>query len=301
MGNAMEAFVDKVTSDVKTRKDARSSEELLSFEKSGRCDEYAGEKAAASVQDDAGVIKAVDAFWASLKRDFNLETEDMAEEEAHLCLIGEAEYSYLHLRVQKAVMPDFKKREALEIAKEEYAEELEKCAKLKLREVGCPYKPSERIRDGKALQQARRLDYTAFFAAIFEIVDSWTEETDAHAYAQFLLLLHSRITDGLKFLPLEDITYCAALESFQHTAKDVCPLWDREYIGGVGAGRKKDVDRLRNYEFSKDGHTAMKSPAQNQELISVIRAAAPIEVGVVTRLRVRVECFNGKLKKFDPA
>jgi len=300
--SAAEVFVDAVTQDVKTKADAKSEGELLSHEKKGaRCDAlHEGPAAKLSVKNAPAVVRAVDAFWVGIHRDFQLDVED---ETSTIC---EKEYTYLHLRVQKAVLQDWNKAEACAIAAEEFTDEIQKCASLKPRQLGmselrCDTEKEDGSRE--MLQAKRKLDYTSFFDAVYEIVDSWTDSVDAAEYARFLELLLSRITcaETGAFLPLEKISYCPSLETYQHTAVDCCGTWDASYVGGVGAGDKKTLAKLSNYEFSKDGHTVLKSVDKNKETISVVRSSTSFDVGVVTRIRVRVECVDGSLAKHSPA
>merc|ERR1711871_609346 len=111
-------LVEQLTTGVMTRADITDEAELLSFEKQTDVSEYCGPQA--QIQDHPSVIAAVDKFWQSCN--VLCERLQFTDEST----ISEREYKHLHLRVQKAMLPDWNKVEALEIAREEFQEELGK-------------------------------------------------------------------------------------------------------------------------------------------------------------------------------
>merc|ERR1711998_750856 len=121
-------------------------------------------------------------------------------------------------------MPGFDKTEAVGIAIEEFTEEIAKADRLPTRRYG-----QSTSSEPRTPARGRRLDYTSFFAAVYEIVDSWTAETDARSYTHFLELLYSRITneDTGAFLELPEINFCQALEDFQVQYRPVAMTWDK--------------------------------------------------------------------------
>jgi len=203
------------------------------------------------------------------------------------------------------------------IAREEFEEELAKSDSLLLRTPGKPciqgvhqcvrqqlatlaqsdqMLPTE-ARELHFTATPRRLDYTSFFFAIYEIVDSWSAEVDAESYAKFLWLLHSRITGecGKILESLDDVHYCAVLESFGYKYDKCTVHWDKEYIGGVGMNSSTTARSLKNYSFSDDGSVAYKSNKGNLEKISVIKSLEFLKIGKASCVRVLVECYDDSL------
>merc|ERR1711977_315449 len=273
-------LVEKMVEGVKSKGDV-SAGELLPFERGQTVNEYCGPHAK-EAGDDPAVIRAVDAFWDACR------DNDEAT-------VGEAAYIYLHVRVQKAMLADFDKCEAMEMAHEEFDEELTKGVHLTLRS-----RDSMAV-DRQQLHASRRLDYTSFFASVFEIVDSWTEERDPYVYARFLTLLLERITNpetGRLFESLDDIHYRPIIINHDPApmgeARGVCLRWDPEYIGGVMTNKKAQAAKLRNYDFTSNGLTAVKSEDRNPGTISVIKSLESIEVGCISEIQLQIVSTEGK-------
>jgi len=197
-------LVDKITEGVVSRAEAS---DLLPFEKNNSTAE--GPTAAADVHSHPSVRHVIEKFWAATTTgDENV--------------VDQARYVYLHIRIQKAMLPDFVKSDAIAFATEEFNEELDK----------------------KRLSGSRptSLDKSAFFNSIFEVAESWSEIAEAAAYTHFLSLLLARIVcpaTGALYKSLDDVHYCAELSEPAKPQAFWSGGWDIGYRGGVGAGTKK--------------------------------------------------------------
>ena len=175
-----------------------------------------------------GVVKVIDQFWRAvllLRRD-RLASEAEAEPEPgpepepdddSTATIGEYEYVFLHLRIQKAMLPDFDAAEAMELSTHEMATDLQRTASLPLRIPGGgePAAGGQARRSSAELLAANELDYTALFASVYEIAHEWVTTPDADTYERFLRLLFARITDssGRLLAELDDVTYYIGIDA----------------------------------------------------------------------------------------
>jgi hypothetical protein len=110
------------------------------------------------------------------------------------------------------------------------------------------------------------MDYTAFFLAVFEVADNWTESVDPDSYAIFLELLLGRISEEGQLIEDLDRISCKpalgvsspivvpVLSAKQMDAQHVVLSWNPKYAGGAATTKAKD-----NYEFKAEGRVAVKS------------------------------------------
>lgn len=292
---------------------------LVSFEQGGDrakaqafalqpCDKAAFEAERRALQDDPEIQAAIDAFWRAFGP-----PEDGDEAGA----MDEAKYAYMHVRVQKALVPGWDAMRAIELAQKEFAADLARG--LQLQRIRRPAGSRAALPTAEARRlraPMRLLDFTSFFASIFEIADVWTEEVDSGVYAHFLWQLYKRIVDAATGAPVEPVGAIACMvddgeeadaeapppeastEPTQEEVEDVRLTWNTTWIGGVrqtidkmkkeGKGKGKGKRGAGPYAFSDDGHTAAKSEKVGAGIISVIRASAPMARGKLQRVRLRI-------------
>jgi len=244
------------------------------------------------------VVDAIDAFWLMMTA--RNQQEEAEEKDA----IDEKSYTHMHVRIQKAMQPEFNFDTAVSLAGEEFAADLARGALLKSRRPS--FAPlswvAPTVEQRQNDRENRLMDYTAFFASVFEIVDSWTDEVVEDTYVQFLQLLLARIsrpvvtdapegtvrTDVL----IDDLGAISSQPSFERSPSaqegdyaKLTPHWDPGYLGGA----KMTIEKARKtkfYTFSKDGGRATKV---GNGVITVIRSRESLTAGKVYKLNLAIE------------